>query len=166
MATYQAVLGNYTHRLVVVESSSDPAANTSLIAWSYTIIRNVSAANGAFGTKSWNISIAGTPYSGTTSFDFRNYVELVIALGTLTVAHNPDGTKTINSWAYWPPHTTGMPGGTVGGDLTLTTLPRNRAKVGIDGEWEDCELFVGVNGEWKMAQPFVGVDDTWKQGAQ
>lgn len=107
----------------IAQSSQNIAGNTSSV-YGRLIIRKKSGSGYWSNTAcSWNVNINGAVYSGTFTYDFRNYGELTLWSGNVTVTHNDDGTKTINSSGY---ANMNSPSGnaTVGRTLTLTTIPR------------------------------------------
>lgn len=113
-------VGSYTLRLTANESSTNPAGNTSNVSWDLRIIRNSGTSynlnnNGV----SWAVYIGGgLVSSGSRSYDFRAYSELVLASGDNGgYGHNSDGTGSIGVSASISgpgPITGGSASGTVG----------------------------------------------------
>ena len=126
MANYDATSGSYTTRLTVTETATDTATNTSTVNFSLTLIKNSGTGLWNNNSCSWSININGTSYSGTFTYDFRNYSSLTLKGSTnQTITHNGDGTKSISVSASvnmdnTPYVYTMSPSGT----LTLTTIPR------------------------------------------
>jgi hypothetical protein len=90
--------GSYTLRLTTSEANIDEANNTSAVSWQLKIIRN---SGGAFNNSptalSWSVVVNGsTVGSGSTSYNFNNYAELVLGASTTgAIAHNADGSKSV-----------------------------------------------------------------------
>lgn len=107
----------------IAQSSQNIAGNTSSVYGRLIIRKKSGSGYWSNNACSWNVNINGTTYSGTFTYDFRNYGELTLWSGNVTVAHNADGTKTINSSGY---ANMNSPSGnaTVGRTLGLTTIPR------------------------------------------
>jgi len=126
MANYDATSGSYTTRLTVTETGTNTANNTSTVQFSLTLIKN--SGTGLWNNDScpWSININGTSYSGSFTYDFRNYSSLTLKGSTnQTVTHNGDGSKKIAVSASvnmdnTPYVYTMSPSGT----LVLTTIPR------------------------------------------
>ena len=130
MATYDGGVsvnvGSYTLRLTANETNVNSGANTSAVAWELKVIRN---SGGAFNNNSnglsWSVVINGsTVGSGSTSYNFNNYAELVLGSGTTGgIAHNADGSKSVGvSGSISGPGP--ITGGSAGGTLTLTDFSR------------------------------------------
>lgn len=130
MATYDGGVsvnvGSYTLRLTANETNVNSGANTSAVAWELKVIRN---SGGAFNTSptalSWSVVVDGsTVGSGSTSYNFNNYAELVLGSGTTGgIAHNADGSKSVGvSGSISGPGP--ITGGSAGGTLTLTDFSR------------------------------------------
>ena len=130
MATYDGGVsvnaGSYTLRLTANETNVNSGANTSAVAWELKVIRN---SGGAFNNSptalSWSVVVDGsTVGSGSTSYNFNNYAELVLGSGTTGgIAHNADGSKSVGvSGSISGPGP--ITGGSAGGTLTLTDFSR------------------------------------------
>lgn len=140
--------------------------NTTSLTWNLYMHEHVNANPWRATANSSAVAVVGnTVYSsGSLSYDFRGTNAVNgIASGSITVTHNPDGTKTIPIQASFADGGNIIGNASISTSLTLTAIPRNRAKVGVGGSWKTAEVFVGVNGEWKMAEVFVGVGGAWKR---
>lgn len=131
MAQYEwsVMLGNKStvneHRLVLqVDLGAGNAASNS------TRVYFVAYVERTFGTPyswsntryPWSIRIDKYSQSGSTSYDFNNYAQLVILNSYTDVVHNSDGTKRIDmSWSFSSDH---IGSGTVNAALNLPTIPR------------------------------------------
>lgn len=126
MAEYTATSGSYTTTLTVTEGAYDIASNTSPVTFTLTLKKN--SGTGLWNNDScpWSININGTSYSGSFTYDFRNYSSLTLKSSTTqTITHDSDGTKSISVSASvnmdnTPYVYTMSPSGT----LTLATIPR------------------------------------------
>lgn len=126
MAEYTATSGSYTTTLTVTEGTYNVANNTSPVTFTLTLKKN--SGTGLWNNDScpWSININGTSYSGTFTYDFRDYSSLTLKSSTTqTITHDGDGTKSISVSASvnmdnTPYVYTMSPSGT----LTLTTIPR------------------------------------------
>ena len=126
MAEYTATSGSYTTTLTVTEGTYNVANNTSPVTFTLTLKKN--SGTGLWNNDScpWSININGTSYSGTFTYDFRDYSSLTLKSSTTqTITHDGDGSKKIAVSASvnmdnTPYVYTMSPSGT----LTLTTIPR------------------------------------------
>lgn len=120
--------GHHKFTLTVAESSTSTANNTSSIAFSFVL----SPIQTTWNWEQWgaNISYAvtinGTKYSGTiASYDGSSSVTL--KGGTLSVAHNTDGSKSI-SYSFSVTDTSGQSytcgNASASGTMVLATIPR------------------------------------------
>ena len=119
----------YTLKLTVSETNVDTVNNTSDVSYTLTLSTTVSYQYGAYnynGNDTYSISINGvTVASGGYKYDFREYHSLTIKTGTVTgIAHNDDGSKTINISAYVDMTHVSKGSGTANGTLTLTQINR------------------------------------------
>ena len=126
MAEYTATSGSYTTTLTVTEGAYDVASNTSPVTFTLTLKKN--SGTGLWNNDScpWSININGTSYSGTFTYDFRDYSSLTLKSSTTqTITHDNDGTKKIAVSASVnmdnTPYVYTM---SPSGELTLTTIPR------------------------------------------
>lgn len=107
----------------IAQASQNIGANTSNV-YGRLIVRKKSGSgywsNNANG---WDVNINGWTTSGTYTYDFRNYSELMLWQGNVDVGHNADGTKSIGSNGA---ASMSSPSGSarVYRDLGLSTIPR------------------------------------------
>lgn len=110
------------------QSSQSIANNNSVVSWSLQLIASGGSISSS-ASKSWNVTVNGTNYSGTNTVGVSNGQTKTLASGTTTVAHNADGTKSFSfsfsqqfdinySGIGWIGTKSGSGGG------TLTTIPR------------------------------------------
>lgn len=100
MATYSGTFSGRpacTLDLVVTESSTNSAANTSVVSWTLNVTGNSASYNGGAG--SWSVAVNGVNWSGTWNYDFRSNNNPQIGSGSTTVTHLTNGSKTISSSA-------------------------------------------------------------------
>lgn len=160
MTAWALNFGNYTHTFTVALVSQDLAANTSIISRTYTIHRNTSASYGAWGTQTLT-GAAGTAFSVPTTFDFRSTADLGINLGNVTIAHDSSGNASVACSATWPYHTSGMPGGTLGGTLVLPQIPRYSNDYYTGSAWDGDFLDVWDGSAWKQQIVEVWSGSAW-----
>lgn len=121
----------YGLKLVLTENSTSVTANTSSVSYSFSITRR---GTGFYASQpfSWNITIGGQTIA-ISNFKFQistsDPAEQLIKSGTVTVAHNSDGKKTM-SFSVSTPDASGI-SSTYGptamsmtGGWALTTIPR------------------------------------------
>lgn len=130
MATISANGANGHHKftLTVTEGSINIENNTSPVSFTFKI----SSLGGTYdfyqwgSTISFTITINGTTYTGTIP-DYDGDSTVTLKSGTLNVAHNTDGSKSI-SISFSVTDTAGMyytPGNaSASGTMALTTIPR------------------------------------------
>ena len=121
----------YGLKLVLTENSTSVTANTSSVSYSFYITRG-STGFYASQTFSWNITIGGQTIA-ISNFKFQistsDPAQQLIKSGTVTVAHNSDGKKTMSFSvstpdASWISSTYGPTAMSMTGEWALTTIPR------------------------------------------
>jgi hypothetical protein len=123
MPTYDAGIssggaGSFTLRFVTTENTQE-ASNTSTVTYTLTIIKNSGFAFNLDRTSTWVVIIDGQTFSNTFAYDLRTAGSVQIASGTSSaIAHNADGSKSINVRGYF----TG-PGPLTSGDTGNQTMP-------------------------------------------
>lgn len=107
----------------IAQTSQNVGANTSQVYGRLILRKKSGSGYWSYSTNSWSASIDGQNFSGNFTYDFRNYSELMLWQGTVTIGHNADGTKTVASSAY---AAISAPSGnaTVYRTLPLSTIPR------------------------------------------
>ena len=87
--------------------------------------------------------------------------------GTQTIAHDSDGSKTINisfsvtdgaGKSYTPGNASKS------GTMTLTTIPLHSIRINVNGTWKAGTPYINVNGTWKKGTAYINVNGTWKKG--
>ena len=121
----------YGLKLVLTENSTSVTANTSSVSYSFSITRG---STGFYASQpfSWNITIGGQTIA-ISGFRFQistsDPAEQLIKSGTVTVAHNSDGKKTLSFSVSTPDAsgispTYGPAAMSMTGEWALTTIPR------------------------------------------
>ena len=121
----------YGLKLVLTENSTSVTANTSSVSYSFSITRG---STGFYASQpfSWNITIGGQTIA-ISGFRFQistsDPAEQLIKSGTVTVAHNSDGKKTLSFSVSTPDAsgispTYGPAAMSMTGNWALTTIPR------------------------------------------
>lgn len=95
MTTYSDVSsGNRgTLYIDVTDGSPNTSANTSVVSFTLRVVGNNTAWNTDPG--SYRITIDGTNYTGSWSFDFRSDNTVTLRTGTRTITHGTNGIKSI-----------------------------------------------------------------------
>jgi hypothetical protein len=116
-------------RVDVSESSPNPATNQSVVSWAFYLIELRGTSNSTFGNgKSATVDWSGVAnlFNGTFSFDWRaaGQQTTLIASGSFTVTHNPDGSGSVTIQGNMGATGTSGAGGptSVAQGLTLTKL--------------------------------------------
>ena len=110
------------------QSSQSIANNNSVVSWSLQLIAT-SGSISSSASKSWNVTINGTNYSGTNTVGISTNTTKTLASGTTTIAHNADGTKSF-AFSFSQQFDISYSGvGWIGtksgsGSGTLSTIPR------------------------------------------
>ena len=130
MATISANGSNGHHKftLTVTENSTSTANNTSSISFSFVL----SPIQTTWNWEQWGanisyvVTINGTQYTGSIA-NYDGYSNVTLKSGSLTVAHNTDGNKTIAisfsvTDTSGQSYTCGNAGGS--GSMALTSIPR------------------------------------------
>ncbi len=127
MATITGYGSKHSHefKLTVNETSTSTANNTSEVSFSFTIYK------ASYSWSNWNsitysITINGTSYTGTIP-SYSAGSTMTIRSGSQTIAHNNDGTKSIN-YSFSVNDGSGQSytcgNASASGTLTLTKIPR------------------------------------------
>lgn len=120
--------GHHKFTLNVSESSYSVANNTSSVSFSFVLSPVQASWNWElWGDKiSYSITINGSNYTGTIP-NYDGSSSVTLKSGSLTVAHNSDGTKSI-SYSFSVTDSTGQSytsgNASASGTLALTTIPR------------------------------------------
>jgi microcystin-dependent protein len=148
MATVSGTFSNrsqYSLRLTVNQGPQDYGSNQTTVYWSLDIIESPNWGSYTLSTPlTWTVWVDGQAWSGSTTYDFRNYDSLNLGSGSRVVTHNADGTKQIG-------FSSSAGGGTVigsasnGGDMWLSTIPRASTSSFSGGASFDAGSAVTIN---------------------
>lgn len=120
--------GHHKFTLTVTQNSTSTANNTSSLGFSFVLSPIETSWNweqwGAY--ISYTVTINGTKYTGTIA-NYDGYSSVTLKSGTLNVAHNTDGTKSI-SYSFSVTDTSGQTytcgNASASGTMALSTIPR------------------------------------------
>ena len=110
------------------QDSQSVANNRSVVGWHLQLIASGGSISSS-ASKSWNVTVNGSNYSGTNTVGVSNGQTKTLASGSTTIAHNADGTKSF-SFSFSQQFDINYSGvGWIGtksgsGNGTLTTIPR------------------------------------------
>lgn len=135
----------YEFMAQATEETYSIADNTSRVTVNTFLRRtNVSSA-GAYNLNgtAWNITIDGTPYSGTSTWDTRNTSDWqIIGSATKVVTHNADGKKTITISASHTGNSASssskMGNASGSSSFILTNIPRTSSITATDANIESA----------------------------
>ena len=145
--------GHHKFTLTVTENSTSTANNTSSLGFSFVLSPVATSWNweqwGAY--ISYTVTINGTQYTGTIA-NYDGYSSVTLKSGTLSVAHNTDGTKSI-SYSFSVTDTSGQTytcgNASASGTMALSTIPRylsitsleitNKTETSIVVKWATSE---------------------------
>ena len=110
------------------QDSQSVANNSSIVGWHLQVIASGGSISSS-ASKSWNVTVNGSNYSGSNTVGVSNGQTKTLASGSTTIAHNADGTKSF-SFSFSQQFDINYSGvGWIGtksgsGNGTLTTIPR------------------------------------------
>ena len=110
------------------QDSQSVANNSSVVGWHLQVIASGGSISSS-ASKSWNVTVNGSNYSGSNTVGVSNGQTKTLASGSTTIAHNADGTKSF-SFSFSQQFDINYSGvGWIGtksgsGNGTLTTIPR------------------------------------------
>ena len=120
--------GHHKFTLTVTENSTSTANNTSSISFSFVLSPiQTSWAWELWGANiTYTVTVNGTNYTGSIA-NYDGYSTVTIKSGSLTVAHNTDGKKSI-SYSFSVTDTSGQSytcgNASASGSMALTNIPR------------------------------------------
>lgn len=134
----------YEFMMDAYETDINNANNTSLVTAYIYVRRTDISSSGAYNNNGtpWSITIDGSSYSGSATFDTRNSTDWkFLGSASKTITHNSDGTKSISlSGSH-----SGTPMGSASGSGTfdLTQIPRYMT---VTNEFrEKSSTTIGIN---------------------
>lgn len=136
--------GRNQYRLVedVWQAGQNVSENYSDVNWALRIDESPNWGSYSYNALTWNVSVHGQGWSGSTTYDFRNYDQLGLGSGGRRVYHNDDGTMGIGFDASAGGNTT-IGGASCGGSLGLDTIPRKSTINFVNPYYEN--LILGSN---------------------
>lgn len=120
--------GHHKFTLTVTESSTSTANNTSSVSFSFVLSPIQTTWNWELwgANINYTVTINGVKYTGSIA-NYDGYSSVTLKSGTLSVAHNDDGKKTI-SYSFSVTDTSGQTytcgNASSSGSLALTNIPR------------------------------------------
>ena len=75
------------------QSSQSIANNNSVVSWNLQLIASGGSISSS-ASKSWNVTVNGSNYSGSNTVGISNGQTKTLASGSTTIAHNAVGTKS------------------------------------------------------------------------
>lgn len=120
--------GHHKFTLTVTENSTSTANNTSSMSFSFVISPIQTSWNWELwgANITYTVTINGTNYTGSIA-NYDGYSNVTLKSGSLTVAHNTDGSKSI-SYSFSVSDTSGQSytcgNASASGSMALTTIPR------------------------------------------
>lgn len=123
-----AVTAYDTLKFTWVQVGQSTVNNYTTISWSLQLISGSAGKIISSASKSWSVTINGTPFSGTNSVAIENNTTKTLASGQVNIPHNNDGTKSF-SYSFSQEFAITFAGASVGtiigsGTGTLNTIPR------------------------------------------
>lgn len=126
--TANGAKGHHKFTLTITENSTSIAGNTSAVAWSLVISPIVKSYDWVSnqGKVKYSVTIAGNTYSGIIA-SYDGVSTVTIKSGTLNIAHEASGAKTIScsfsitdstGWSFAPGNASAS------GNIALTNIPR------------------------------------------
>lgn len=158
--------GHHKFTLNVTENSTSVANNTSSVSFSFVLSPIQSSWNWMYWGSdiSYTVTINGTNYTGTIP-DYDGYSSVTLKSGTIDVAHNTDGTKSI-SFSFSVTDTTGQSytcgNASANGSMTLSTIPRYLSITTLEITNKD-ETSIVV--KWGVSDPRSGTYYSLDNGA-
>lgn len=110
------------------QDSQSIANNNSVVGWNLQLVSSGGSISSS-ASKSWNVTVNGSNYSGTCTIGVGTNATKTLANGSTTIAHNADGTKSF-SFSFSLQFDINYSGvGWIGtksgsGSGTLSTIPR------------------------------------------
>ena len=160
--------GHHRFTLTVTENSKSDSANTSSIGYTFQIAPITSGYNWA--TQGMNISytitINGTNYTGTIP-DYNDSSTVTLKSGTVTVAHDATGTKTL-SFSFKVTDRDGLSytcgSASASGSMTLTpTTGQGLVYIDNGSGWDAYQVYIDNGSSWDRYIPYIDNGSSWDQ---
>lgn len=160
--------GHHKFTLTVTENSKNDSANTSNISFNFKLSPIQSGWDWATqgSNISYNITINGTHYTGTIP-DYDGTRTLTVKSGTLNVAHNAAGTKTM-SFSFKVTDRDGLSytcgSASASGSMTLTpTSGQGLVYIDKGSGWDAYQVYIDNGSSWDRYIPYIDNGSSWEQ---
>lgn len=160
--------GHHKFTLTVTENSKNDSANTSNIGYTFKISPIQSGWDwNTQGTNiSYTVTINGTNYTGTIS-DYNGSSTVTLKNGTLNVAHDAAGTKTMN-FSFKVTDRDGLSytcgSASASGSMTLTpTGGQGLVYIDNGSGWDAYQVYIDNGSSWDRYIPYIDNGSSWEQ---
>lgn len=160
--------GHHKFTLTVTENSKNDSANTSNISFKFELSPIQSGWGWATqgSNISYNITINGTHYTGTIP-DYNGTRTLTVKSGTLNVAHDAAGTKTM-SFSFKVTDRDGLSytcgSASASGSMTLTpTSGQGLVYIDNGSGWDAYQVYIDNGSSWDRYIPYIDNGSSWEQ---
>lgn len=152
--------------LTITENSTNQTNNTSSITYTFTIAPVTSGYNWSQqGTNiSYTITINGTNYTGTIP-SYNGTSTVTLKTGTVNIAHNTDGTKTL-SYSFNVTDRDGLSytcgAASKSGTLALTAItPQGLVYIDNGSSWDAYQVYIDNGSSWDRYIPYIDNGSSW-----
>lgn len=158
--------GHHKFELTVTENSKNDSANTSSISYTFSIspIQSGWGWNIQGTNISYTITINGTNYTGTIP-DYNGSSTVTLKSGTLDVAHDATGTKTM-SFSFsvhdrdGESYTCGS--ASASGSMVLTpTTGQGLVYIDNGSSWDAYQVYIDNGSSWDRYIPYIDNGSGW-----
>lgn len=166
MATYSAKTtgpGPFYVDLIVTPGTMNIEGNYTPVTWSLRARSTGGSPTWSGDLQQWAVNIGGSTPDGTWVLDFRSTNLIIVAGATVNIAHNADGTRTLNSGGSLYTNHTNFGNGTASGSMVLPRIPRG-PRVRYAGTWRNTVAYVRTAGVWRIVVPYVRSGGVWRVG--
>lgn len=158
--------GHHKFKLTVTENSKNDNANTSSISYTFSISPIQSGWDWYIqGTNiSYTITINGTNYTGTIP-DYNGSSTVTLKSGTLNVAHDATGTKTM-SFSFKVTDRDGLSytcgAASARGSMVLTpTTGQGLVYIDNGSGWDAYQVYIDNGSSWDRYIPYIDNGSGW-----
>ena len=158
--------GHHGFTLTVTENSKNDGANTSSISYTFKISPIQSGWDwNTQGTNiSYTITINGTNYTGTIP-DYNGSSTVTLKSGTLNVAHDATGTKTM-SFSFGVRDRDGLSytcgSASASGSMVLTpTTGQGLVYIDNGSGWDAYQVYIDNGSGWDRYIPYIDNGSGW-----
>lgn len=158
--------GHHRFKLTVTENSKNDSANTSSISYAFSISPIQSGWDwNTQGTNiSYTITINGTNYTGTIP-NYNGSSTVTLKSGTLNVAHDATGTKTM-SFRFSVRDRDGLRytcgSASASGSMALTpTAGQGLVYIDNGSGWDAYQVYIDNGSSWDRYIPYIDNGSGW-----